>query len=228
MTKPKLFVEGRDDLFLIVNLLEGHGVDMKNRPIEIVDRRGVEPLLETIEAEIKAATEHPIGFVLDIDVCLQDRWRAVTERIKSLVESIPSVCPTEGFISTVPEYPHPFGVWMMPDNKRDFGKLEDFVEQLAPKDNKLMQLARTSTKQAKKSGAAFSDNDEIKAVVHTWLAWQREPGLPFGTALNASFLDSNSPNAIPFLNWMNRLFDIPALNDVTWPPKGTGYDEPDF
>ena len=72
----------------------------------------------------------------------------------------------------------------------------------------ILPYARRATQAAREYGAKFSDNDEIKAIVHSWLAWQKEPGLPFGTALNASFLDHKSPFALPFLKWMHALFDI--------------------
>jgi hypothetical protein len=77
--------------------------------------------------------------------------------------------------------------------------------------DKLMPLAKSATKDAKQMGASFSDTDQIKAEVHTWLAWQREPGLPFGTAVNATLLDPNSRKCQPFLNWLGTLFNFPIL-----------------
>ena len=210
MTRPQLIVEGRDDLFLIANLLQKNGVNMdaSSRPIEIIERRSVELLLESLESSIKAATDHPIGFVLDSDIRCQDRWRAVKDRIGALSITLPDNCPEAGYIGRVPDYKFQFGVWLMPDNKTDYGKLEDFISQLVPEQDTLLPYARKATKAAREYGAKFSDNDEIKAIVHSWLAWQKEPGLPFGTALNASFLDHKSPFALPFLKWIYALYGI--------------------
>ena len=48
--------------------------------------------------------------------------------------------------------------------------------------------------------------DEPKAVIHTWLAWQKEPGRPFGTAITARFLDPNVPEVDVLVAWLKRLF----------------------
>jgi hypothetical protein len=37
----------------------------------------------------------------------------------------------------------------------------------------------------------FGPLAEPKAIIHTWLAWQKEPGKPLGTAITARFLDPN-------------------------------------
>jgi hypothetical protein len=52
----------------------------------------------------------------------------------------------------------------------------------------------------------FSEPDEIKAIIHTWLAWQKEPGKPFGTAITAKFLDPNVAQADVLVGWLKRLF----------------------
>ena len=48
--------------------------------------------------------------------------------------------------------------------------------------------------------------DEPKAVIHTWLAWQEEPGRPFGTAIKARFLDPSVPEVDVLTAWLKRLF----------------------
>lgn len=213
MNKPKLIVEGTDDLHLIANLLKCNGVDMDKKVVEIETSGSLEKLLESMNARIKAATEYPVGFVLDIDIELQDRWSAIKGRIGSLGIPLDVPCPESGFIAKIPDYQHRFGIWLMPDNKSSYGKLEHFVEQLVPSEDKLFPIARRSTQEAKKNGATFSNPDQIKAEVHTWLAWQREPGKPFGTALNARFLDPQSTYAKNFLRWIQNLFGLPDKHE---------------
>ena len=86
---PTLHVEGRDDLYTIAALLERHDIDMSeaNRPIRIVIAKddetgaeGVGPLLASMADAIRNATDRPIGFVLDVDVEVADRWNAVCSR----------------------------------------------------------------------------------------------------------------------------------------------------
>ena len=52
----------------------------------------------------------------------------------------------------------------------------------------------------------FGEIDREKALVHTWLAWQANPGRPYGTAVAAGFLDHNVPEVDAFVSWLNRLF----------------------
>ena len=58
-------------------------------------------------------------------------------------------------------------------------------------------------------GAGFSANDTDKAVLHTWLAWQEEPGLSYGTAMRARFFGDDSPAAQAFVSWFRTVFNIP-------------------
>ncbi len=49
------------------------------------------------------------------------------------------------------------------------------------------------------------DND-----MHTWLAWQEEPGKPFGIALKAGYFDHQSPAADHFVDWFMQTFQFAA------------------
>ena len=42
--------------------------------------------------------------------------------------------------------------------------------------------------------------------MHTWLAWQENPGRPYGTAITARFLDAEAPQADVLVAWINYLF----------------------
>ena len=59
------------------------------------------------------------------------------------------------------------------------------------------------------AGARFTESDTIKARIHCWLAWQIEPGQPFGTALTAATFQHNAAIAVRFVEWMQRLFRDP-------------------
>ena len=50
--------------------------------------------------------------------------------------------------------------------------------------------------------------NHAKSHLHTWLAWQREPGRPFGTALTAQIFGHDSPETLAFLAWFRRLFPV--------------------
>jgi hypothetical protein len=49
-----------------------------------------------------------------------------------------------------------------------------------------------------------------KALLYTWLAWQLEPGKPFGKAIQAGYLDHTAPPVQPFLDWFSQTFQLMA------------------
>ena len=57
----------------------------------------------------------------------------------------------------------------------------------------------------------FSDADRIKAEVRSWLAWQREPGVQLGAAINDHILGHDSPQALAFLRWLKQLYGFAEL-----------------
>jgi len=210
--RPILYVEGGDDEHSIIHLLQRHGVDMSEgrRPFEIYRSGGVESLLAVMTDAVRAAANLTIGFVLDIDVQLTDRWSAVRSRLVDAGLSPPEQCPGGGYIGRVPEYRQGVGVgvWMMPDCGRDRGRLEHLLHTLVPAGDRLWPHALQATGEARGLGAAFAEVDREKAVLHCWLAWQEDPGLPFGTAIKAKYLGHDSPEARAFLGWIRQLFAV--------------------
>jgi hypothetical protein len=45
-----------------------------------------------------------------------------------------------------------------------------------------------------------------KAHIHTWLAWQSDPGTPMGLALTKKYLDAGSLGTAPFLRRLDAMF----------------------
>ena len=48
----------------------------------------------------------------------------------------------------------------------------------------------------------------MKAQLHTWLAWQEQPGTPLGLAITNRYLDANAPHAQKLMDWIRQLFDL--------------------
>ncbi len=65
---------------------------------------------------------------------------------------------------------------------------------------------------AKELNARFSNVDSNKAALHAWLAWQEEPGKPYGSAIRARYFRHDSPAARSFVIWFRRLFRIDSDN----------------
>jgi hypothetical protein len=96
----------------------------------------------------------------------------------------------------------------MPDNQTN-GILEDFLGFLGflvPVGSRLFDHVITSVANIPAGERRFSHMVEPKAKIHTWLAWQAEPGKPLGTAITARYLDVGVTQVDVLVTWLNRLF----------------------
>src|SRR5687768_8452389 len=127
---PILFVEGKDDISVINALLLRHGVDTNRgqQHLFIRDLENAETVLATMPEAIKTSTDRPVGFVVDIDIQIANRWNAVCGSLKRAGMAAPATCPSTGFLGQLRDYPHRFGVWLMPDCTTDGMKLEHLVQ----------------------------------------------------------------------------------------------------
>jgi hypothetical protein len=92
----------------------------------------------------------------------------------------------------------------MPNNQNP-GMLEDFCAELAEPASLL--FAKECVEQAQsKSITTFKEAHFSKAVIHTYLAWQDEPGYPMGKAITGRSLRPQTDIAIRFTNWLTHLF----------------------
>ena len=202
---PRVFVEGQDDMYAVLALLERHGVEQTP---QFKATEGVDQLLETLPLTVKAGVGKTYGFILDADQSLQDRWRAVTDRLGEHFRrnALPETPPTNGLILQSDNQVR-LGVWLMPDNQ-NAGSIEDLLNTLIKHDDPLKPHAEQATSTARDLGAKFGDADSKKAVLHTWLAWQKVPGLPHGSTVRAHFLSAEGETAIALARWFKELFEL--------------------
>ena len=222
--RSSLHVEGTDDKHAIRHLLLRHGVEcpLEGEIIpdtlpamfpEIKPAGDKDKVLDAIEPAVRFGTGNSVGFVLDADEAAPNSWDAVRHRLSFLDPPPPAELPATGFVAYMPDYQVKVGVWLMPDN-RTSGALEHFLEDLVDQGDPLLALAREATTTARERGAAFADVKRVKAVIHAWLSWQEEPGLPYGTAIAARYFDAGSEAAQPFLRWFDRLFGTDAAGNA--------------
>lgn len=205
-----LRVEGRDDKYVIENLLSRHGIDHRDVDIKWSkqgdhDGGGKDRLLDGMRLAVTTSTSTAVGFVLDADGAPENRWRGVRSRLGGVGLELPEEIPEGGFVGDAPRFQARVGVWLMPDN-RGSGALEEFLGGLVDNKDALLELAETSTTIASERGATFRDTHRRKAVLHTWLAWQQRPGLPYGLAITARYFRHDSPAALAFVEWFRRVF----------------------
>ena len=199
-TRSQLRVEGNDDSHALRHLLIRHGVDYDQKPWptwfpSIEETGGKDKLLETLVLNVRASSGRAVGFVLDANSSLRSRWEAVAEQLGKLDLEVPKEIPCEGFVGESRKFQARVGVWLMPDNRQE-GTLEHFLETLVQEGDPLFDYASESTENARTHGARYPDaaGETMKAVLHTWLAWQEEPGLPYGTAIRARYFRHDSPD----------------------------------
>lgn len=207
ITHCRLYLEGQDDVHSIYHLLKRHNIDLERLDSArqfLQSTGGDRPLLDSLSFIVKQPYQL-IGIVLDTDTELTCRWQQIQDRLAQAGLNPPESPDQHGTIIQGISPHQKIGIWLMPNNM-DPGKLEDFLKTLIPDNDKCWPYAKQATEQAKKLGANFKEIDTIKAEIHTWLAWQAEPGKPFGTALNAKYFEHDSPEALAFIAWFKRLF----------------------
>lgn len=208
----RLVVEGDDDLHTITNLLIRHGYDWddrsKVRPY-VDSSGGITKLLDSLSVILKTSYER-IGIVIDANASLPNRWAQLQGRAANEGVGLPDSPHPEGTIVSGRRPGSRIGVWLMPDNTSP-GTLDSFLTRLVPADDPCWAYADEAAIEARRRGARCPEKDHLKSQLHTWLAWQAEPGLPFGTALRAEVFQHDTEDALRFVAWFHRLFIDPSL-----------------
>ena len=172
--------------------------------------KGVTSLLGALGIELKQS-RRILGVVIDTDDSLASRWEQLRHiALKGGYTFFPSEPNSEGTIIRSDSDSRPdLGIWLMPNNKLP-GMVEHFVEQLIPTGDALWPRAQRVVHEIPENERRF--NRVIKAQIHTWLAWQDEPGRPIGQAIGRHDLDANAPHAQQFVDWLRRLFELEAAS----------------
>lgn len=203
-----LLVEGTDDEHVVKHICGNHGIPAE---LYIITHAGVEDLIASISANIRTAgdTDDIVGILVDADQNLQGRWQAVRAQLAAAgYRELPDRPDRAGVIVEPPsDTPLPrAGVWIMPDNQNT-GYLENFLSFMVPAAQRtLFQHAEASVAGIPQAVLLFDPVDAPKALIHTWLAWQEDPGRPFGTAITAGFLNPDVSEAAAFAAWLRNLF----------------------
>ncbi|MYC15867.1 MAG: hypothetical protein F4Y39_19250 [Gemmatimonadetes bacterium] len=203
--RKKLLVEGTDDENVLKHICGTRGV---GRLDKVKNLGGFYKLRASIPAELRESDLEAVGVVVDADTDMNSRWQSIRDQIISVgYQSVPIQPVVDGTILDPPEgtlLPK-VGIWIMPNNRTD-GILENFLRFLVRPPNDLFDHVEASVAAIPQEHRRFKDLDEIKAIIHTWLAWQEDPGQPYGIAITAGFLDPNIAEVDPLVSWLKRLF----------------------
>jgi len=230
MRRFSILAEGPDDVHAIFHLLRRHNIPIcepnifEDSKITLESRNGVERLLESLEVQLKGIdndrAEDIIGIIIDADADSVDsqlendalagltrRWQRVRDILLgsgySDVPDQPEITGT--IIATQDKILPKIGIWLMPDNQLP-GQLEHFAKLLIPQNDALFARAEGCILAIPQADRKFTNL--IKAQIHTWLAWQEEPGKPIGQAITKGYLTYDATVAQQFILWIHRLFEI--------------------
>ena len=214
----KLFVEGATELRTIPELMEANGfpweqagdTGVREFLVAIEDMGGEDNLLDRkkLMIRLKDPTTKHFGIILDADHDAGKKWDKLRPTCAGFFKDLPNDFPATGLIATN-DRDQRLGVWIMPDNK-SHGILETFLTFLVPdhETNPLRKFASEACGTATERGANFKPAHRDKAEIHTWLAWQDEPGQQLHAAVQQRILDPTSEYAAPFVRWFRELYEL--------------------
>jgi len=232
-----LLVEGRDDGLVFAKLCAQHGIrarfedewsaEAEGVPgpgvgggsaaeseeassaglIEIKNQRGLTELTKVFPTVLKQSGLRRLGVVVDSDPGkgMLVRWRQLSNLAKNAGYAVPRTPARQGTI-LVREGGPALGIWLMPDNKGD-GFLEDFVGFLVSPGDAMWEWADKCLDLVPECPSRSKPSHRAKARIHSWLAWQEEPGTPMGSAITQRYLDAHAAHALCFVAWLRLLFE---------------------
>ncbi|HEY0151951.1 MAG TPA: DUF3226 domain-containing protein [Longimicrobium sp.] len=197
-----LWVEGKDDQAVVYAFCVAHALP---EIFEVQARGGVEPLLNGLGLALRGVPIERLGVVVDANGDADARWSAVAHIARSEgYTDFPDAPDAAGAIIPGSEGSPRLGVWIMPDNGSP-GALEDFAAMLVPAGDPLWVRAGEAVDAIPDQDRLFLAGRRSKAHMHTWLAWQEQPGSPMGQAIGKGDLDAHAPAAQRFVAWLRRL-----------------------
>lgn len=207
----RLCVEGSDDKYVVVELVTkilGRDWDRDAAALPYIDdRQGIDALLDPATLSAAAKTYRRLGLVLDADEDPRKQWQRVRRAAPEGVV-LPDTPDARGVVVDGLRGGDRFGVWLMPDNQRP-GALEHLLQTLVVPGDRLWEHSVAATDAATAHGAEFPPKARDKATLRTWLAWQREPGVPPGRALRSGYFRGASEQVAAFVSWFDQLFLAP-------------------
>ena len=195
-----LLVEGRDDEQVVKHLEKKLEL---NLDFKIKEKGGWEPLCDSIKNEIREEGHEIIGIILDANASIQDRWKAVANRLKEGGVKPPNKPCSDGTIIPETDDNPRVGIWLMPDNESQ-GELENFIECMIPEKDSIWPLAKGYVDGIPEKNRLFG-NKIVGARVHAWLAVQEDPRR-MGLAIKTGDLKTDTEIAQRFVKWLTKLF----------------------
>jgi hypothetical protein len=198
----KLLVEGNDDQHVIWALCQKFDIP---ETFDVIDTEGIDNLLSQISVRLKQPNVNSIGIIIDADTDIKSRYASISALLKTQGFDFPEVLPADGLI--IEANGTSIGVWMMPNNGLS-GMLEDFIAFLVPEDDQLMPIVTETLGNIEgKELNKYAMIHKSKALIHSWLSLQDDPGTPMGLAITKKYLTTDEDTCQKLVNWIRRTFN---------------------
>ena len=195
-----LLVEGINDKHVVLNLCQRCQI---NQNFTILDRDGIDQLIETVGAELNAPDRQTVGILVDANDDWEARWQSITSRLSHAGINAPQKPDPKGTIIDMPGKPR-VGVWLMPDNRSN-GELEDFICYMLPDNDPVWPLSKRYIKDIPSTERKFNRNKALRAKLYAWLATRENPK-QMGSAISAHDLSIDGNRCQKFMRWLMELF----------------------
>ena len=216
-----LIVEGAKDRNFLNHVLISHGfsrspiadhdhfiIGRSGEPdelaIEIVVAGGFNKISGKLKTVFRPDDYDGIAIVADMDQIEDNRWESLRGSLtRHGFKQLPARLPTDGLVLAGDGNPS-LAIWLMPDNL-SAGLLESFACRLvSPEDRAWLHATTTVADLPEGTGTFSRERDLEKAQIHTWLAWQDEPGCPLGTAVAKHYLRTDHGSVALLCDWVVR------------------------
>ena len=197
----QLLVEGNDDFHVIKALCQKYAI---TENFEIIDCKGVDRLFIQIPERLKQSELEALAIIIDADTEIKNRWDTLKTVFSKQEITLPNEIPGEGLTFKINHLR--ISLWVMPNNELN-GMLEDFISFLIPKEDKLLQIANQTLYAIEKEKLNnYIHAHKSKALIHTWLSGQEDPGTPMGHAITKKFLTTEEETCNKLINWLSTSF----------------------
>lgn len=203
-----LLVEGSTDQFFIGSFKDKTGLSIRPK-IEWKESSGELSGLDFIKEKLPVALKDPnlksLGVVIDADSNIENAYKLIVRVLKDYSSEIPETIPVDGVVLPL-NIGKKFGLWIWPDNKST-GNLETFLSSIIPvNDHSFPHSKRIVNEIIDLSVNPFLIKDREKAEIYTWLTRQKEPGLPYGKAVNFNYFNLETETCNRFKTWLQNLY----------------------
>lgn len=200
--EKKLLVEGNDDRHVIWALCERFTLQEN---FDVIECEGIGNLLTQVPLRFKQSGINTIGIIVDADTEIRQRWKSIQVLLSAQGFKVPNDLPPEGLILKN-DSGIKVGVWIMPNNNLN-GMLEDFIAFLVPESDKLLPIVHSTLADIEKKNLnKYKSAVKSKAVIHSWLSWQEDPGTPMGLGITKKYLNADRDACLRFIHWLQELF----------------------